>query len=128
MQTLVSARQLKVPSRGFLRLLDEPVQQNHSALAVDIKQNPSDPISAQVRTDFVEAIPKRAADRHPDRPAEFDRLNVDANLLAVFDRFQFPQPLPNRFPTRRGAKEDRRDALQALVRDRVRSVPDTVQR
>jgi hypothetical protein len=45
-ERFIPASQFQISERRLLGLLDESVQQNHPALPIDVKENPSDPIPA----------------------------------------------------------------------------------
>lgn len=111
MLALVPARDRQISIRSPRRLLDEAVQQNHPALLVDIEEDPCSPTLSEIGSYFVNSFAQRPADRHPDRPAEFDGHDVLPDPPAVVPFRQRLQPVPNGLPTTFSSKEDRGDPL-----------------
>jgi hypothetical protein len=64
-----------------------------------------------MRPYFVNAATEGSAHRHPDRPSKLDSLDILTDELAILGRWQAFQPFPERFSTRFGAEENRRDSL-----------------
>jgi hypothetical protein len=107
----VSSRQREILVRRLLRFLDETVQKNHLLFSVYIEQHASDTVLRKVRADLVSAIPKRPANRHAQRPAEFNGHNIGSNTFAISVVRQRLEPLPYRLSASVSAKEDDCDAL-----------------
>jgi len=84
MLPLVPSRQFEILVRCLLRFLDEAVQQNHSLFSVYIEQHASDAVLRKMRADLVDAISKRPANRHAQRPAELNCLDISPNAFPVF--------------------------------------------
>jgi len=92
-------------------LLDEPVQQHHPTQLIDIKQNTCCPVLSEIGANLMDSIFQRTADRHPNRPAELDRLNVITDEPTILPRGEAQKPFPHRFPSCFGPIEDRGNAF-----------------
>src|SRR5258706_15849498 len=69
--------QIQMILRGLLSLLDEAVQQNHLAV-VDAEDHSGNALRDRA-PHFPETIAKWSAYRQPNRPAQLDLHNVDAD-------------------------------------------------
>jgi len=112
----VSPRQLQVFVWSLLRFLDESVQQYHPALLVDVEKYARDSVLGQARPHFINGVPQRPANRHPDWPTELYRLDVLANPLAVLIEWQTLQPIPQRFSAGVRPKEDYLNSFALLFK------------
>jgi hypothetical protein len=83
MLAFVPFRQFQIFVRSLLGFLDESMQQNHSASLIDIEKHARDSVLSQSRAHFIHAVTQRLANRHPDGPAELDRLDVLADPLPI---------------------------------------------
>lgn len=106
---LVPPRQGKVCVGRLPRLLYEAVQQDHSVPAIDIEQNASNAIAREICANLVDSLTHRPANRHTDRPAEFNRLDIFSDSLPIVSIGKRLEPVPNRFAARSCAKKDRRE-------------------
>ena len=111
MLALVLPSQFHILVGRLLSFLDEAVQKNHFLFSVYIEQHASNAVLCKMRADLVNAVPKRPANGHAERPAEFDCLDIGTNAFAVFVVGQRLEPLPYRFAASLGAKEDGRYAF-----------------
>jgi len=84
MLILVAARQVQILVRRLLRFLDESVEQDHSALLVDVKENSRDSVLSQARPHFVDAVAQWPTNGHPDWPAKLHCFDVLPNTLPIF--------------------------------------------
>ena len=64
---------------------DDAVKKDHVPL-VCANKHPRYSTSIEVSPDFVQTLPHRFAERHPDRPAQFGSFNVVSNPLPVVSR------------------------------------------
>ena len=97
-------RQFQITGGRLLCLLDEGMQQYHSAFMF-AEQHASDSPLRQCAANFPQPPPQGPAKRHADRPCEFDILDVLADDLAIIGR-QILQPFPNRLTARwKGVEE-----------------------
>jgi hypothetical protein len=111
----VPPRQGQVSVGRLPRLLYEAVQQDHSVLAIDIEQNPSNAIVHEIRANLVDPLTHRPTNRHTDRPAEFNRLDIFSDSLPIVGIGKRFEPGPNRFAARTCAKKDRGESLMLRV-------------
>jgi len=114
MLAFVAPRQLEILPRRFLRLLEEPVQQHHAALLVDVKEHSGGAVPCKICSHLIDAFAERLAHGHADGPADLDCLDVFPDSLPVFGREQALQPFPHRFSARVRTKKDRRRAFSLL--------------
>src|ERR1700736_3008501 len=73
---------VNVRLRRLLRLLDEAVQQDHGA-AAHAENHPRDPVAVERGAHLPQALAEGCAMRSPNRPSEFDLLNILADRVAV---------------------------------------------
>jgi len=66
-----------------LCLLDESVEQHHPSFSINVEQYARDPIVRQIYPDLEDAVAQRAANRHSNRPAKFNRLDVFSDSLPI---------------------------------------------
>ena len=92
MLILVAARQVQILVRRLLRFLDESVEQDHSAVFVDVKKDSRDSVLSQVRPHFIDPAAHWLENGHPNRPAELHGLNILSDALPILRRKSF-QPL-----------------------------------
>jgi hypothetical protein len=111
MPQFVASRQLQIFVRRPPRFLDKSMQQHHSASLVDIKKHSRNSVLREARPNFVEALTQRPANRHPDWPPEFHRLDVFTDAFAILGRASRLQPIPNWFSASVCPKEDHGNAL-----------------
>jgi hypothetical protein len=90
-----------------LSLLDEAMQQHHSA-PIHAKQHAGNPTLRNLAAHFPQALPKRATERHPDRPGELDVLDVLADDFSI-GSIESLQP----FSDRRAARAIRKRPREA---------------
>jgi hypothetical protein len=121
MLILITTRQVQVLVRCLLRFLDKSVEQDHSALFVDVKENSRDSVLSQVRPHLVDPATHWPANGHPDRPAELHGLDILPDPFPVLGRQPSPLP-PHRLSACLRAIEDRRNPL-ALSFKRLRRGP-----
>lgn len=83
---------------------------------MDAEQHPGYPAAGKVAANLPKPFPARdrPAGRHAHRPAEFDRLDVAADNLAILGG-QAEQPIPYRHRSRFGFEESRGQALMVTV-------------
>jgi hypothetical protein len=84
MLAFVTPCQLQILVRRLLCLLDESVQQDHSAFPIDVKKYARNSVLHQARPHFINAIASGLANGHPDGPAKLHRLDILTDTLAVF--------------------------------------------
>jgi hypothetical protein len=84
MLILIAERQVQIVVRRLLRFLNESVQQDHSALFVDVKKDPRDSVLSQVRPHFIDTVSQWLANGHPNGPAEFHRFDVLPDAFPIF--------------------------------------------
>jgi hypothetical protein len=87
------------------------MQQNHPPLRINVEQYSLDAVLREMRPYFANAATEGSAYRHPDRPSKLDSLDIFTDELAILGRWQAFQPFPERFSTRFGVEENRRDSL-----------------
>jgi hypothetical protein len=80
---LVLDRQPEVARRSGARLLDEPMQQNHSLPRIHVEQNARDSVVAQVRPHLVDSALQWSAQRQTQRPPELNGFDVSSYGLFV---------------------------------------------
>lgn len=84
MSIFVASRQIQILVRRLARFLDESVEEDHPALPVNIEKHPRDAVLRQVGPHLEETIAQGLANRHPEGPAEFHRLDIFPDALSVF--------------------------------------------
>jgi hypothetical protein len=80
----VALRERQIFQWRLPRLLDKSVQDNHAAFSINIKQHAPDSILEQAASHFEDAITKRLANGHSDRPTELNGFDVFADPLSIF--------------------------------------------
>jgi len=118
MLAFVCSRQIQILRRSFLCFLDEPVKKNHSVAPIDVKQHSRNAILRQPRSHFINRIPERPTNGHPDGPAKLDSLDILANPLPVLRKWQLLQPISDGFAAGLGPIEDRRNTFALVFRSR----------
>src|SRR5881394_3032013 len=113
MLILVASCQLQVLSRCLLSFFDEPVEQDHPSLLVDIEEHTCDSVLNQAGPHFINPATQRPATRHSNRPAKLHGLDILPDALPILCR-KLLQPFPHRLSARLCAIEDRWNPL-ALV-------------
>ena len=83
MLALVAPRQLQVLLWRLLRFLDETVEQDHSALFVDVEEHPCNSVLRQARSHFIHAIAQWLANGHADGPAELYGFDILPNSFPI---------------------------------------------
>jgi hypothetical protein len=79
---LVLSRKLQIGFRSLLRLLDDPVEQDHPLPSVDVEEDPCNPVARQVRPHFVKPVAQWTAGWHADRPAKLDGFDIFSDYAA----------------------------------------------
>ena len=92
MLILITTRQVQVLVRCLLRFLDKSVEQDHSALFVDVKEDSRDSVLSQARPHFIDSATYWLANGHPNRSAELHSLNILSDAPPILRRKSF-QPL-----------------------------------
>lgn len=105
MRSFVGVSTIEISLWCLARLLDETVQHDHPSSTIDIEQDSDDAIAVEFRADFVEPVAHRAARRHADRSAEFDRLQILADASSILSIHR-PQPFAHWLAAGRRPEED----------------------
>lgn len=110
MLAFIAPCEFQIAGRSLPRFLDETVEENHSALFVDIEKYPCGAALRYVCSHFVNSGTERLADRHPYRPAVLYGLDVFADPFPVLGGERL-QPLAHGFSSSFGAIENCRDTF-----------------
>jgi len=111
--SLVGARERQILGRCLPAFLDEAVKKNHPLFPVDVEHHATDTVGRQIGPDLMETVSHRPTCWHPDRPAEFDLLNVFSDHEAIWFR-QIEEPIANRPNAVGGYIKARGDLLAAI--------------
>jgi len=80
-----------------LGFLDESMKYDYPVLHC-AKEDPRDTTAREARSNFPQAVPQGAAERHTDRPAILDAHQIKANCVSVLF-IESSEPIPNDLTT-----------------------------